>query len=88
MTINLRAKNRKQRQRDQLKYALNYRVYADGREVTGDCFYYDGRRRIVGVYLQNEKGQHYTVGNELATQFLKPRRVRLVKNCGARSRLL
>lgn len=59
MTINLPAKNRKRAKRDQLKYALNYRVIADGRDLTNQCFYYDGRRRIVGVNLLDEKGQFY-----------------------------
>lgn len=81
MTINLRAKNRKRAKRDQLKYALNYRVIADGRDLTKGCFYYDGRRRIVGVNLLDETGQFYLTEDkrEITQEFIKSRRVRLVK---------
>lgn len=81
MTINLRAKNRKRAKRDQLKYALNYRVIADGRDLTNQCFYYDGRRRIVGVNLLDDKGQSYLTEDkqDVARKFIKARRVRLVK---------
>ena len=58
-----------------------YRVIADGTDITDDCYYADGRRRIVGVYLKDEHGRPYiTADGGIAFQALRPRRVRLVKN--------
>lgn len=59
--------------------ARKYRVIADGKEIK-HVFYYDGRRRIIGFNLTNAKGQYFITGNgEIARQFIKARRVKLVR---------
>ena len=34
------------------KRAIWYRVFVNGREVTNDCFYVDGRRRVARCYVR------------------------------------
>lgn len=70
---------------DRSRYkAGTYRVVADGRDLSNRVFYVDGRRRIVGVNKVNSQGLAYLEYDEsgepeIAREFLRPRRVRLVK---------
>lgn len=82
MTINLRSRHSKAKRRQLHKYVLKYRVIGDGKDVTKQCFYYDGRRRIAGFNKLNDKGQAYVDPlnqNEIAVEFKKFRRLRIVK---------
>lgn len=81
MTINLRSQNQKRRKHDLDKYSGKYRVIADGIERP-ECFYYDGRRRILGMHKLNSEGKPYLDPDrqwEVAVEFKKFRRIRLVK---------
>lgn len=78
MTLDFRGAS----QRFHAKYGNSrYRCIADGKEIK-DVFYYDGRRRIIGVNLRNTDGQFYLTENmkDVARKFFKARRCRLVKN--------
>lgn len=55
-----------------------YRCVADGIEIDS-VFYVDARRRIIGRYVKDTNGNHYAIGRELACEYLRPRRVRLVR---------
>jgi hypothetical protein len=69
------------RARDFRRHAGKYRVVANGRDVSNDCFYFDGRRRIVGLFLRDETGRHYIdkATGGVARQIVKFRRVRAIK---------
>lgn len=77
MTLDFRGAS----QRFHAKYGNGrYRVIADGKEVH-EVFYYDGRRRIIGVILRKADGGFYLSedNKDVARKFFKARRCRLVK---------
>lgn len=57
-----------------------YRAIADGKEIK-EVFYYDGRRRIIGVILRKPDGGFYLSedNKDVARKFFKARRCRLVR---------